>query len=303
MKFRPNWFDIANYSSLNVLDNLAIAEQLKIRFSLVRRAGTLLNLINEKGVDSPLVKFSDAFLYGSSYWKLILTGLPILPIKSDEDKYFSDNSQTSEKNMGYESIILELQHREREIELSKKDAIGYDGGVSAVSVSELAKLANFLGGLDVLKISEFEQVCDYPERYTYSSIDKLFYSMDDGFYFHGKAHLSLEIENYSDTELVNEFKSILPILRAKLNCNQKHRLVSESNLEKIKKYNVIAYLDIFLWSLREGVKVTDSDYSDLLSGDSILHEENIKQTVRPYIYSLFTENFQSKLNLYISSKK
>jgi len=303
MEVRPSWFDIENYSSLNLLDNLAIAEQLKIRFSLVKRAVTLFSLIDEKGLDDPLVKLSDAFLYGSSSWKLILNGLPVLPIQSDEDKYFSENNQGSEIETKYESIILELDRRESDIELSKQDAISGAGCINTLSVSELATLTNFLGGLNVLMSSEFNEICDYAERYKHSSIDKLYYRMDDGFYFYGKAHLSLDIENFSDTELVNEFKSILPILRAKLNCNQKHRLVSESNLNKMKKYNVIAYLDIFLWGLREGVKVADSDFADLLSGDNLLHEENIKQTIRPFIYSLFTENFEAKLNLYISSKK
>jgi len=109
-----------------------------------------------------------------------------------------------------------------------------------------------------------------------------------------KVHLTVDLEA-TDEHICNEFRRVLPILRAHSGTSEPTKKPSETNLKKIVQQRIIPYLDLHLWSQLYDHKITDSVMAMALFPDGRMGEQKIKDTIRPLALAAIEPQFVNTL--------
>lgn len=94
---------------------------------------------------------------------------------------------------------------------------------------------------------------------------------------------------YSDEAIIEAFKSKLLELRS--NCNKKGKRISDSEIESLIKFRVIPYIDLMLWGMLTGNKLTDQKMADILFADDPDGKglDTIRQTTKKKALKLLSQ--------------
>ena len=98
-----------------------------------------------------------------------------------------------------------------------------------------------------------------------------------------------------DQVIKDEFAKILPVLREHTGVKGPSKVVDDYNIGRIVQFNVIAYIDLWLWGKLYGKRVIDSVAANALFKDGRYGENKIKTTIRPLALAALEYPFISTL--------
>ena len=123
--------------------------------------------------------------------------------------------------------------------------------------------------------------------------------------FEDEVVIKVNLASYTDDELLAEFKVLLKDWRCVLDIEEplaSKTRVGNSTIKKIITYKVFPFLDLMLWELINGRKVSNDIASRVLypdDGDEIMEGHQIKDTVRPFVERMVYEDTYSLIMHYI----
>lgn len=116
---------------------------------------------------------------------------------------------------------------------------------------------------------------DYPDFDLNDNFDDSYFAIDLG---------------YSDEAILEAFKSKLLELRK--NNIKKGKRISDIEIESLIKYRVVPYIDLMLWGMITGNKLTDQKMADILFADDTEGKglDTIRQTTKKKALKLLSQN-------------
>lgn len=259
----PKWFNISNYNCLTELAEHELLNQVNCRLMLIQYQS--LDLIDQKSAFSSI--------RDKSIWHQITTGVII----ADLDKYNSDNNDYSwVKKFGLDDDSLS------DLSLSRSPV------VRGLNVAEVLPLSHDFKALDVYKSHPLNNEKIFPPDGTreldFSFITQSYQSM-----FGKKAHIVINIEKYSNKEIMKNIELMLPEWRKELGISepQKVFLSKQSVYKKVLEYQVIAFLDLWIWKLVNKVSIPHKISVIALYPNGEKGENELKQTVIPFVQKLY----------------
>ena len=90
----------------------------------------------------------------------------------------------------------------------------------------------------------------------------------------------------SDVDIKNEFSRFLAQARTHAGIENKKTHITDSDIERLQKYNILPYSDLMIWSAIEGRKISANVILNALFGcdeeAQLVGEPFIAQTLKPF---------------------
>lgn len=107
----------------------------------------------------------------------------------------------------------------------------------------------------------------------------------------------------SDNLLIEKFQIWLKNVRNKNNIEITQNNNSQTTINKIKNYQVFAFIDLYIWSLLTNNKIQNCVYIDVLYPHSTIEDSYIKKSLIPFINRLLDPESQEISNLIMEMNK
>lgn len=106
-------------------------------------------------------------------------------------------------------------------------------------------------------------------------------------------YLTLDIEEYSDKEILASIEKLLPIWREQLDFPEpKVNFSKESEKKKIVSYRLIPLMDLLIWAESENLIIPHRLLAIALFPKGEKGEVELKQTVFPLLYKMLSDNYR-----------
>ncbi|HGI5214452.1 TPA: DUF6387 family protein [Providencia alcalifaciens] len=135
--------------------------------------------------------------------------------------------------------------------------------------------------------------------------------------FGGEIVIKCNLEEYSDDELVTEFKELIKYWRAEAGIEEPDRAnnrIGLSTLKKLITYKVVPFIDLLVWEMANNKKISNEILARVLfplteSDSEIMSGVQIKDTIRPFVEKILHEDllreflFFTKKNEHLQSMR
>lgn len=114
--------------------------------------------------------------------------------------------------------------------------------------------------------------------------------------FEDEVVIKVNLASYTDDELIAEFKELLKEWRFELGIDEPQASKSRVGISTIKKiitYKVFPFLDLILWEVINGRKISHDLASRLLfpdDEDEVIGGQQVKDTIRPFVEKIINED-------------
>lgn len=109
--------------------------------------------------------------------------------------------------------------------------------------------------------------------------------------------LSIDLFNYTDSEIIDSLSKLLPKWRKKLEIDEPDNfIVGIQTIKKIITYNILPILDIQLWALVYNKKISPALISNLVFDEDPKDSQAIKETILPFARNFCKERFINYCN-------
>lgn len=265
----PKWYMLDNYDELKSLSEPELLNQLKLRLEIISK---LQDSIKDNAPDWVINN-----LYEDIVWQQITKGNPV--VKSDAESGINDGSSSFEwlSKFGLSADDLNA--------LSIESSPAIKGFPASLAVS----IGRHIDRLDLIKPLENDNPLAgilelYPMGYSDSDINMLkkgippLSNNDD-------IHVGINITDFSNEEILYQLEKLLPLWRKTLKKpNPKGKGLSKSIIcKKIIKYQVVAFVDLFIWQHFEQRKIPHKVFVVALFPNGEKGEYEFKQTILPFV--------------------
>jgi len=109
-----------------------------------------------------------------------------------------------------------------------------------------------------------------------------------------KINISVNLNFKSDEDLIKEFAESLPEWRKQLKAKEPYKFLKgrSDDIQKLRRYQALAFIDLYFWSLSNNTKIKKSVLAIALFPDGDKGEFELKQTIEPFISKVFANNYQ-----------
>ncbi|MDE9445886.1 DUF6387 family protein [Xenorhabdus bovienii] len=306
-----SWFDISRYEQLLDLTVLEVIDDLKNRvFSLydyededdADDGSPTLN-IDEirksilKGLEKGLVNYNSLIIHDI---------ISDLHDGSDEKNIPIIKDESFDKSQECEFIVN--GHPIRCVDFFNKEYDEHSIEGESCNLFNIGDLVSYYRGL--LRQGDIMEEVNKPVKVIggniFSSINKVGY-LGDG--FNDELVVKFNIGDYSDDELLTEFKGLLKIWRLGTEIDEPQKnnnRIGLSSLKKIFTYKVFPFIDLMLWEKINQKKISNELYARLLfplSEGNIMGGVQIKDTVRPFVEKIIFDDFLRYLSFYVKKNE
>ncbi|WP_340609414.1 DUF6387 family protein [Xenorhabdus bharatensis] len=130
-------------------------------------------------------------------------------------------------------------------------------------------------------------------------------------HFGGEIVIKFNLEEYSDEELITEFRELIKYWRIEAGIDEPDRANNRIGLSPLKKlitYKVIPFIDLLIWEMAYNKKISNEMYARILfpltaSDSEIMSGVQIKDTVRPFINKILNDNFLREILFFIKKNE
>lgn len=276
--YLPDWFDLNNYLRFEDMSEVELLKELKLRIdimnSLIVRSeyGHGWIYTNELGMWASIQK-------GNPSLTLLQKGVDLI-LKSQERELIDSGDSDY------------LKYKSAKEKLERFDCSFDSSVVKLVEVIDVEfitdRISAFREGLDIdAKKEPFEEImfCDL-------AIDKL---IDDqeGHWDEGMLHIKIDLKKATDKQILSSLEKLLPKYRKEFNFDGPDVVPSRSvDVEYMKRYRVLAYLDLFLWECLNNMKIRRTLLVEsLYPGDDKKGLPFLEQTLKPFILKITTPDY------------
>ncbi|MEH5013187.1 DUF6387 family protein [Phytobacter diazotrophicus] len=190
-------------------------------------------------------------------------------------------------------------------------------GILPLDHDFIAKIVNSGVKRDIYSVSDGRVTVNEPwghktasnsEIDCYDSLEDVPGACDPNETFNLGLILDLSLDLMTDEEITNHIAYNLPKWRKRFDVPEPKTVgagqkVGFSFIRKIHEYKVVPFLDLQMWSSVNNVEITYDLYSRLLfpleSGD-LKSDSNIRNTIKPFIDSVFDIIYQPELSLFLA---
>lgn len=129
--------------------------------------------------------------------------------------------------------------------------------------------------------------------------------------FQGEIVIKFNLEEYSDDELVTEFKELIKYWRNEAGIDEPDRIgnrVGLSTLKKLITYKVIPFIDLLIWESANNKKISNEMLARVLFPLTNLDSEimsgvQIKDTIRPFVEKILHGDFLREVLFFIKKNE
>lgn len=129
--------------------------------------------------------------------------------------------------------------------------------------------------------------------------------------FGGEVVIKFNLEEYSDDELVTEFKELIKYWRNEAGIDEPDRIgnrVGLSTLKKLITYKVIPFVDLLIWESANNKKISNEMLARILFPLTNLDSEimsgvQIKDTIRPFVEKILHGDFLREVLFFIKKNE
>ncbi|WP_340615402.1 DUF6387 family protein [Xenorhabdus entomophaga] len=306
-----SWFDINRYEQLLDLTVLEVIDDLK------NRVFSLYDYEDEDDADDDSPTFNIDEIRKSifrglekglvNYSSLITHDIiSDLHNGSDEENISVTTDESFDKNQDIEFIVN--GHPIRCVDYFNKEYDEYSIEGESCNLFNVGDLISYYKAL--LRQGEIIEEVNKPVKVIdgniFSSINKVGYLGD---WFNDELVVKFNIENYSDDELLTEFKGLLKIWRLGAGIDEPEKnnnRIGLSSLKKIFNYKVFPFIDLMLWEKINQKKISNELYARLLfplSEGNIMGGVQIKDTVKPFVERIVFGDFLRYLSFYVKKNE
>lgn len=130
-------------------------------------------------------------------------------------------------------------------------------------------------------------------------------------FFGGEIVIKCNLDEYSDDELVTEFKELIKYWRAEAGIDEPDRAnnrIGLSTLKKLITYKVIPFIDLLIWEMANNKKINNEMLARVLfpltkSDSEIMSGVQIKDTIRPFVEKILNENLLREFLFFIKKNE
>lgn len=108
--------------------------------------------------------------------------------------------------------------------------------------------------------------------------------------------VTVDLSN-NDEKIIEDFKLFLQGERERKDTKNSHKRKRDKDIELIHKYNVLPYMDLYLWCIISGEKLTQYQMANLLFPDE--HDVDIKDRLRMVTIPRAIEILESDIDLLV----
>ncbi|WP_426576978.1 DUF6387 family protein [Xenorhabdus stockiae] len=303
-----SWFDISRYEQLLDLTVLEVIDDLK------NRAFSLYDY-EDKDDDSPTLNIDEirkSIFRGLEKGLVTYNSLITHDIISDlhdgsEEKNIPViKDESFDKSQEFEFIVN--GHPIRCVDFFNKEYDEYSIEGESCNLFNVGDLVSYYRAL--LRQGNIMEEVNKPVKITdgniFSSVNKVDYLGD---WFNDELVVKFNIGDYSDDELLTEFKGLLKIWRLGTGIDEPQKnnnRIGLSSLKKIFNYKVFPFIDLMLWEKINQKKISNELYARLLfplSEGNIMGGIQIKDTVRPFVEKIIFGDFLRYLSFYVKKNE
>jgi hypothetical protein len=258
----PDWFEISNYKILKNLDDIELENQLNLRVELL----TCLIMSIEW-------EYNDRAQYNQILNKEII-------LTKHEDPELEEHAKNSKDKGGHYNNVPEHV-------MSNTESIrGYDSMCAY----------RFVRNLESKKLIKHDEESTYFKNELMLSSLSLLGRKHDIESLEGAA-IYIDLEKHTDKELISDFTKLLPKWRSELKIKEPTNISysKPSDIGKVVSYEIIPLMDLKIWCEITNSKITHSVYAGTLFPDLNRGENDLKQTILPFLDKLMSDNYR-KLN-------
>ncbi|CNI88575.1 MULTISPECIES: DUF6387 family protein [Yersinia] len=129
--------------------------------------------------------------------------------------------------------------------------------------------------------------------------------------FSGEVVIKLNLEEFSDEELITEFKEMIKNWRVESGIDEPDRAVNRvglSTLKKIITYKVIPFIDLMIWEKACKKKISNEMYARILFPLSeydydVISSSQIKDTVKPFIEKIVSNDLLREMIFFVKKNE
>ncbi|MEX9881391.1 DUF6387 family protein [Providencia rettgeri] len=130
-------------------------------------------------------------------------------------------------------------------------------------------------------------------------------------FFGGEIVIKCNLDEYSDDELVTEFKELIKYWRAEAGIDDPERAnnrIGLSTLKKLITYKVIPFIDLLIWEMANNKKINNEMLARVLfpltkSDSEIMSGVQIKDTIRPFVEKIIHEDLLREFLFFIKKNE
>lgn len=129
--------------------------------------------------------------------------------------------------------------------------------------------------------------------------------------FDGEVVIKLNLEEFSDEELITEFKEMIKTWRVESGIDEPDRAINRvgiSTLKKIITYKVVPFIDLMIWEMAHKKKISNEMYARILfplseSDYDVISSTQIKDTVKPFIEKIISHDLLREMVFFIKKNE
>lgn len=129
--------------------------------------------------------------------------------------------------------------------------------------------------------------------------------------FSGEIVIKFNLEEYSDEELVTEFREMIKEWRVESGINEPDRAVNRIGLSTLKKlitYKVIPFMGLLIWEMAYKKKISNEMYARILFPLSdydydVMSGAQIKDTVKPFIEKIINNDLLREIIFFVKKNE
>jgi len=123
--------------------------------------------------------------------------------------------------------------------------------------------------------------------------------------FEDEVVIKVNLASFTDDELLAEFKELLKEWRLEMDIDEPQASktrVGISTIQKILSYKVFPFMDLMLWEIINGRRISNELASRVLypdDEDEVISGQQVKDTIRPFVEKIINEDSYPMLKHYV----
>lgn len=261
------WFKLDKYLNIDGMGELATYENLALRRNLIDSVGFCRSGSGEVRdfIEGELIK----------EWDKIKSS----PLSSSP-AYLARQSNLSELNYSVDSwAVRSVTHGDcgfYSVPINRHD-LAHDHNGRAKSVNS----TNWLDNLNSIYIGTLE---------------------DDLLLKTGRSVVCLDLDNYSDKDILKDLKNKLPLLREQMTPLKNSKGIRGGDLEKIFEYKIIQLIDLHIWATLEDASIPLRVFASVLWPFGDKGELDLLRTVIPHAKKVINHTYLNAWEVELSNK-
>ncbi|MCX2588726.1 DUF6387 family protein [Proteus penneri] len=304
-----SWFDISGYDELLDVTVEELISDIEFRAFLLYPGddnNDTDNMMSRDGMDSQRLDFIDGLTKGY----IRATSAYLHNVFDDNNKHeYKEYSSTDEHE------IKDLTLMCNGYPIISRGFFGYNyddnftEGVACTSfnIGDLISYYKALSRHEYI-VEKAKGVVEVQSTKVSTPIVNVDYLND---HFGGEVVIKCNLEEYSDDELVTEFKELIKYWRIEAGIDEPDRAnnrIGLSTLKKLITYKVIPFIDLLIWEMVNNKRISNEMLARVLFPLTELDSEimsgvQIKDTIRPFVEKILHEDLLREFLFFIKKNE